>query len=93
VRQTVEQPLPQLHASEHDKFTAHPTGRAGNTGQLANAPQTPRNAFTSRFETRASLNAFAALLQGFGLQEVEQRERDFISLAPMTASHCEPKIG
>jgi hypothetical protein len=41
---------------------------------------------------RASLNAFAALPQGFGAQKVEQREKDFISLAPTTASHCEPKI-
>jgi hypothetical protein len=40
-------------------------------------------------DARRTLNAFVALLQGFDVQEVEQWEK-ISSLAPTTASHCEP---
>ena len=39
IQQSAGQLLAQLEASEHDAFAAHSTGRAGNTGQLANVPE------------------------------------------------------
>jgi hypothetical protein len=41
VQQTVEQLLAQLRASGHTNSRLTSTGRAGNTGQFANAPESP----------------------------------------------------